>query len=176
MSQETPLTQAVDERDHAIGPDDAPVTLLEYGDYECPYCGQAHGIVDEVRAHFGDRLRFVFRHFPIVTSHPHAQHAAEAAEAAAAQGKFWPMHDLLYTHQDTLDDDDLRGFAGQLGLDQEQFDRDLAEHRFTDRVQEEFMGGVRSGVNGTPSFFINGVRLDGSWDRDSLIAAIDAAG
>ena len=169
------LTIPVGERDHIQGPADAPVTLVEYGDYECPYCGRAYPIVKRVQHHMGDRLRFVFRNFPITTSHPHAVRAAEAAEAAAAQGKFWQMHDMLYEHQQTLEDADLRNFAEQLGLDVARFDRDMAEHRYEDRVREDFMSGVRSGVNGTPTFFINGVRYDGSWDEGHLTRALEHA-
>src|SRR4051794_16716388 len=169
------LILPVGERDHIQGPADAPVTLVEYGDYECPYCGQAYPIVKDVQARLGDRLRFVFRNFPISTSHPHAEHAAEAAEAAAAQGKFWEMHDLLYERQQTLDDAHLQAFAEELGLDIEQFDRDMVEQRQTGRVREDLMSGVRSGVNCTPTFFINGVRYDGSWDEDDLLRALELA-
>jgi len=139
------LAIPVDEdRDHIQGRADAPVTLVEYGDYECPYCGAAYPIVKEVQARLGDTLRFVFRNFPITTSHPHAEQAAEAAEAAAAQRKFWEMHDLLYKRQQTLDDTHLQRFAEQLELDMERFDRDMAEHRYAARVREDFMSGVRS--------------------------------
>jgi protein-disulfide isomerase len=169
------LTLPVGERDHVQGPADAPVTLVEYGDYECPYCGMAYPIVKQVQRRLGDRLRFVFRNFPISTSHPHAEHAAEAAEAAAAQGKFWEMHDLLYERQRTLTDTYLHEFAAEIGLDVERFDREMAERRHADRVREDFMSGVRSGVNGTPTFFINGLRYDGSWDEESLVQALEQA-
>ena len=119
------LTQPVSERDHVQGPPTAPVTLVEYGDYECPYCGAAYPIVKEVKRRLGDRLRFVFRNFPLGNMHPHAEHAAEAAEAAAAQGKFWEMHDELYEHQRALDDAQLEGYAGAVGLDVERFDREM---------------------------------------------------
>jgi protein-disulfide isomerase len=151
-----------DKRDHAQGSPDAAVTLVEYGDYECPYCGAAYPIVKEVQARLGERLRFVFRNFPITTSHPHAQRAAEAAEAAAAQGRFWEMHDHLYEHQRHLEDADLHAYAEQLGLDVARFDNELATHAHADRVREDFMSGVRSGVNGTPTFYINGARHDSS--------------
>ena len=170
------LAVPVSERDHATGSESAPATLVEYGDYECSFCGQAYPIVKNVQRHLGDRLRFVFRNFPISTIHPHAEQAAEAAEAAAVQGKFWEMHDLLYEHQQTLDDQDLRGFAERLGLDRDRFDRDMTGHNLADRVREDFMGGVRSGVNGTPTFFINGARYDESWDEDSLRSALEQAG
>ncbi len=170
------LAIPVDEdRDHMQGRADAPVTLVEYGDYECPYCGAAYPIVKEVQARLGDTLRFVFRNFPITTSHPHAEQAAEAAEAAAAQRKFWEMHDLLYENQRRLGDQDLRGYADQLGLDVELFDKELVEHVHAPRVREDFMSGVRSGVNGTPSFYINGTRHDDSYDLETLLAALEQA-
>ena len=162
------------DRDHIQGPADAPVTLVEYGDYECPYCGAAYPIIKDVQAQIGDRLRFVFRNFPITTSHPRAEQAAEAAEAAAAQGGFWPMHDLLYENQQKLQDDDLRGYAARLGLDLDRFDSDLTRHVHATRVREDFMSGVRSGVNGTPTFYVNGVRHDGAYDTESLLAALSA--
>jgi protein-disulfide isomerase len=160
------------DRDHIQGPADAPVTLLEYGDYECPYCGAAYPIVKQVQSRMGDRLRFVFRNFPITTSHPHAERAAEAAEAAASQATFWEMHDLLYENQKRLGDSDLHGYAEQLRLDLGAFDEDLAGHVHLERVREDFMSGVRSGVNGTPTFYINGVRHDGSYELESLLAAL----
>jgi protein-disulfide isomerase len=167
------LTLPVSEgRDHVQGPADAAVTLVEYGDYECPYCGAAYPIIKEVQARMGARLRFVFRNFPIATSHPHAEQAAEAAEAAAAQGRFWEMHDLLYENQKRLRDDDLRGYAEKLGLDIDLFDRELVEHVHTARVHEDFMSGVRSGVNGTPTFYIDGVRYNDSYDLETLLAAL----
>jgi protein-disulfide isomerase len=163
------------DRDHIQGPPDAPVTLLEYGDYECPYCGAAYPIVKQVQEAMGDTLGFVFRNFPITTSHPHAQQAAEAAEAAGAQGRFWPMHDLLYENQQRLEVPDLVGYAGRLELDSEQVERDLAGHRYAERVHEDFMSGVRSGVNGTPTFYVDGVRYDDSYDFDTLLAALQRA-
>jgi len=170
------LTMPVaDDRDHVQGPTDAAVTLVEYGDYECPYCGAAYPIIKEVQARMGERLRFVFRNFPITTSHPHAEQAAEAAEAAAAQGRFWQMHDLLFENQRRLRDQDLRAYAERLGLAVEQFDQELAEHVHAERVREDFMSGVRSGVNGTPTFYINGVRHDGSFDTETLLTALQQA-
>jgi protein-disulfide isomerase len=173
---EAALTVPVSEsRDHIQGAPDAPVTLVEYGDYECPYCGAAYPIVKEAQARMGSRLRFVFRNFPITTSHPHAERAAEAAEAAASQGSFWEMHDLLYENQKHLRDEDLRSYAERLGLDLDRFDRELAGRVYAERVHEDFMGGVRSGVNGTPTFYINGVRHDDSYDLETLVAALDEA-
>jgi protein-disulfide isomerase len=164
-----------DDRDHIQGPRDAAVTLLEYGDYECPYCGAAYPIIKEVQARMGERLRFVFRNFPITTSHPHAEQAAEAAESAASQGKFWEMHDLLYENQRRLNVPDLRSYAETLALDVDRFDSELAEHVHAPRVREDFMSGVRSGVNGTPGFYINGARHDDSYDVDTLLAALERA-
>jgi protein-disulfide isomerase len=163
------------DRDHVQGPADASVTLIEYGDYECPYCGAAYPIVKEVQARMGERLQFVFRNFPITTAHPHAEQAAEAAEAAAAQGSFWEMHDLLYENQKGLENEDLRGYAEQLGLDVGRFDTELSEHVQADRVHEDFLSGVRSGVNGTPTFYINGSRHDDSYDEETLLAALERA-
>ena len=171
------LTMSVsDERDHIQGPPDAAVTLVEYGDYECPYCGAAYPIVKEIQSRLGESLRFVFRNFPITTSHPHAEQAAETAESAAVQGRFWEMHDLLYENQARLRDPDLRGYAENLELDLERFDKDLAEHVHAARVREDFMSGVRSGVNGTPTFYINGARHDDSYDLDTMLAALERAG
>ena len=164
-----------EERDHIQGSPSAAVTLVEYGDYECPYCGAAYPIVKEVQARMGDRLRFVFRNFPITTSHPHAEHAAEAAEAAAAQDRFWEMHDHLYEHQRQLTDADLHEYAHELGLDVDRFDTEVAGHVHEARVREDFMSGVRSGVNGTPTFYIDGKRHDDSYDLDTLLAALERA-
>jgi len=173
---EAVLTSPVTEgRDHVQGPADAPLTLVEYGDYECPYCGAAYPIIKEVQARMGDQLRFVFRNFPISTSHPHAEHAAEAAEAASAQSRFWPMHDLLYENQQRLGDQDLHAYAERLGLDLERFDHELAEHVHAGRVHDDFLTGVRSGVNGTPSFYINGARHNGSFDMETLLTALQRA-
>jgi protein-disulfide isomerase len=167
-----PVTEG---RDHIQGPADAPVTLVEYGDYQCPYCGAAYPTVKEAQAQLGDRLRFVFRNFPIATSHPRAEQAAEAAEAAAAQGSFWPMHDVLFENQQRLRDQDLDAYAEQVGLDVERFDDELRDHVHAPRVHEDFMGGVRSGVNGTPTFYINGARYDDSYDIETLVAALERA-
>jgi protein-disulfide isomerase len=168
-------TPVIEGRDHVQGSGRARVTLVEYGDYECPYCGAAYPIVKQIQESMGDRLRFVFRNFPISTSHPHAEHAAEAAEAADAQGRFWQMHDRLYENQPRLTDDDLREHAASLELDLDLFDKEMAEHVHAPRVHEDFMSGVRSGVNGTPTFFINGVRHDGSYERPVLLDALERA-
>jgi protein-disulfide isomerase len=170
------LTLPVDpQRDHTQGPANAAATLVEYGDYECPYCGAAYPIVKEIQERMGERLQFVFRNFPITTSHPHAEQAAEAAEAAGSQGRFWEMHDLLYENQRHLEDQDLHAYAARLGLDLETFDRDLAEHVHAARVHEDFMSGVRSGVNGTPTLYVNGARHDDSYQPDVLLAALEEA-
>lgn len=169
------LSLPVGERDHIQGPADAPVTLVEYGDYECPYCGQAYPIVQAVQEKMGNRLRFVFRNFPLSELHPHAQHAAEAAEIAGGQGKFWEMHDYLFENQRSLWDNRLKEYAEGLGLDGARFQSDLEAHTYQERVREDFLSGVRSGVNGTPTFFINGQRHDDSWDEETLLAALEAA-
>jgi protein-disulfide isomerase len=169
------LVLPVSERDHVLGPPDAPVTLVEYGDYECPYCGAAYPNVDSVRRRLGPLVRFAYRHFPLAEIHPHAIRAAEAAEAAGAQGQFWPMHALLYENQDALEDQDFLRYARALDLDVERFAAELAEHVWEPRIREDFMTGVRSGVNGTPTFFINGLRHDGAWDVESLVFALTRA-
>jgi protein-disulfide isomerase len=169
------LKPPVSERDHIEGDSQAPVTLVEYGDYECPHCGRAYPIVKEVQRRLGTRLRFVFRNFPLTQMHPHAEHAAEAAESAAAQGKFWAMHDALFENQHALDDANLLQLAEELGLDGQPFSTDMSEHHYAPRVREDVMSGIRSGVNGTPTFFVNGVRYDDSWDVDTLTAAVEEA-
>jgi protein-disulfide isomerase len=173
---EATLTLPVSEdRDHVQGSAGARVTLVEYGDYECPYCGEAYPIVKHIQGRMGEQLRFVFRNFPITTAHPHAQHAAEAAEAAAAQGRFWEMHDHLYENQRHLQDRDLHSYAEALDLDPDLFDKELTEHVHADRVHDDFMSGVRSGVNGTPTFFINGLRHDDSYEFETLLQALRRA-
>jgi protein-disulfide isomerase len=157
------------------GPADAPVTLVEYGDFECPHCGQAHLVVDQIEGLLGDSLCLVFRHFPLSTVHPHAQMAAEAAEAAGAQRRFWEMHDVLFENQHALDEVHLVQYAEMIGLDLQRFVRDLEEDRFAAKVREDFLSGVHSGVNGTPTFFINGVRHNGGYDLHSLLAGINDA-
>ena len=166
------LTVPVSERDHVLGPATAPVTLVEYGDYECPFCGAAHKSVEQVLQVMGNDLRFAFRHFPLSQIHPHAYQAAEAAEAAGAQGRFWEMHDLLFENQDRLGLRDLIGYAGALGLDLERFVTDLRGHAHAGRLREDFLSGVRSGVNGTPTFFVNGLRHDGGYDVEVLLEAL----
>jgi protein-disulfide isomerase len=166
----TPLRKPVDDDDHSAGPRDAPITLVEYGDFECPFCGQAYPIVKAIQKELGDRLRFVFRNFPITGSHPHAQHAAEAAEAAAAQNRYWEMHDTLFENQDALDDRHLLKYAEKLALDTNQFRMELESGVYAPDVEEDFLSGARSGVNGTPTFFVNGYRFDGDWTDPALFA------
>jgi len=159
-------------RDHIQGSSNAPVTLVEYGDYECPYCGQAYPMIKKVQRHLGNKLRFVFRNFPLTEIHPHAQHSAEAAEAAAVQGRFWEMHDYLYEHQQALDDKYLEKYADNLGLNLAKFNIDMSSHVHAGRIREDFLSGVRSGVNGTPTFYINAIRYDGSLDLETLLTTL----
>jgi protein-disulfide isomerase len=166
------LTIPVGKDDHALGPETTAVTLLEYGDYQCPYCGAAYPVTKAVIKHFGSKLRFVFRNMPLNQMHPYAELAAEAAEAAGAQGKFWEMHDGLYEHQSELGPELVQALAGRLKLDLKRFEDDLQSRRFRDRVKHDFMGGVRSGVAGTPTFFINDERYEGELDEKSLIKSV----
>jgi protein-disulfide isomerase len=160
----TRLVTPVSDADHAAGNPDAAITLVEYGDFECPHCGRAHPVLQRLQEQMGDDLRFVFRNFPLRESHPHAQHAAEAAESAAAQGDFWAMHDQLFEHQDALEDEDLLEYAAAIGLDPDAMGEDLDAGTYESKVRDDFMDGVRSGVNGTPTFFVNGRRFDGDWE------------
>lgn len=159
--------------DHAQGPADAPVTIVEYGDYECPYCGEAHPILKALVRAAGPRLRFVFRDFPLAEAHPHATRAAQFAQAAGAAGRFWEAHDLLYEHQSALRDADLLGYGARLGLDAAAV-RAAFDGGFDARIRQDFIGGVRSGVNGTPTLFVNGQRYDGPRDLASLEALVAA--
>lgn len=171
------LSRDVGPDDHSSGVDTAPVTLVEYGDFECPYCGRAYPVIKEIQRELGDTLRFVFRNFPLTQAHPHAEHAAQASEAAAAQNTYWPMHDTLFENQQAFEDSDLIGYAGRIGIDAERFARDLEGEVYAGEVRKDFMSGVRSGVNGTPTFFINGERFDGDWtDMPAFVQALrDAA-
>jgi len=169
------LTPPVAPRDHALGPATAPVTLVEYGDFECPFCGRAYPELKQVLRRVGGKVRFVFRHFPLSEEHPHAQHAAEVAEAAAAQGKFWEMHDLLYQRQAALADEDLVRYARELGLDAERVRRELQAHTHAARVKQDVASGIASGVTGTPRFFINGRPHEEPGDAKTLAAAVRRA-
>ena len=172
-----PLVDLVDpvdpERDHVRGPEDALVTLVQYGDFECPHCGEAEPIIRELLAQFGNELRFVFRHLPLVDVHEHAQVAAEAAEAAHAQGRFWEMHDLLFAHQDALGLDDLYGFAADLGLDVERFSEEVRTRKHAPRVARDVQSADQGGVAGTPTFFVNGRRHEGAYDLDTLTRRVE---
>ena len=170
------LKNAVTAQDHASGPAEAPVTLVEYGNFECIHCGRAYPIIKEVRKLMGHNLRFVFRHFPTVRTHPHALRAAEAAEAAGAQEKFWEMHDELFTHQQALEDHDLSRYARRIGLDAERFARDMAENTFLKQIETDYnLSLFDEHVTGTPTFYINGLRYTGAVDVDILLVAIKQA-
>jgi NhaA family Na+:H+ antiporter len=169
----TKLSLPVGDGDHTLGPENARVTLVEYGDLECIHCRQVHPIIKRLRRRLGNRLHYVFRHFPIRSIHPHAQMAAEATEAAGAQGKYWEMHEYILERQDQLDNANLVQYAAELGLDLERFQRELDERVYAEKVNQDFQSGVESGINGTPSFFINGQYYDGPWDFESLIEAIE---
>ncbi len=164
-----PVTQ----EDHIQGDENAPITLVEYGDFECPYCGMAYPIVQRVQKHFGKRLRFVFRNFPLIENHPHAGIAAMAAEFAATKNKFWGMHDLLYEHQEFLSIADLLKYAESLNLSAADLKIAIEKETFASKIKNDFLGGVESGVNGTPTFFINGNHYEGSFEYEEFLAAIE---
>ena len=163
------------DEDHIRGPEDASVTLVEYGDFECPYCGRAEPTVRELLTEHDSDIRYVFRHLPLSDVHPHAQLAAEATEAAGEQGQFWEMHDLLFDHQDALTGRDLMAYAEQLGVDLDRFHNDLKRHEHAPRVARDVESAELSGVSGTPTFFINGQRHHGAYDIDTLTKAVKAA-
>lgn len=165
------LSLPIGDRDHKRGSDRASVTLLEYGDYQCPHCRRAFSIVEEIQKKLGDRLLLVYRHFPLTEMHQYAESAAEAAEAAGLQGKFWEMHRLLYTGEG-LENDKLKKYAAGIGLDTNRFNRDMETHSQSARVREDLQSGISSGVFGTPSFFINGEIYYGSWAPDEFLAVI----
>jgi protein-disulfide isomerase len=164
----TPVTQT----DHIRGPADAPITLVEYGDYECPHCAAAHPIVGQVQLHLGEHMRFVYRHFPLTEIHPHAGIAAESAEFAGAACMFWDMHDALFENQSRLSVTTIFLTPEELGLPETAMRNALETGQYRKKVRDDFMSGIRSGVNGTPAFFINGVRHDGAYDDASLVAGI----
>lgn len=167
----TPVTP----EDHIQGPENAAAILVEYGDYECPHCGSAQPIVKRVQKHFGKGLRLVFRNFPLSQMHPHAESAAETAEFAGAHGKFWEMHDSLFENQGRLGEPLYLELAKKLDLSTTELRQALEEEKYKARVRADFSSGVRSGVNGTPTFFINGKRHDGPFDYESLVLAIEEA-
>jgi protein-disulfide isomerase len=173
MDTSTLRTSGDDDRDWARGPEDASVTLLVYGDYECTFCAKAFRELRKVEADVGDRLRSVFRHFPLSQLHPHALGAAEAAEAAGAQEKFWEMHEKLYLNQHNLETSALLAYAADLGLDVARFARDIQEHRYLPKVRRDVLAGTRSGVSGTPTFFLDGQRWNASYSADDLVAGIE---
>jgi protein-disulfide isomerase len=166
------LTLPDPERDHISGSTNGSIKLLEYGDYECPFCADVQPIVKEIQRRLGDNLLFAFRHFPLTNIHPHSEHAAEAAESAGEQGNFWGMHDLLFENQAALEDEDLAAYATELGLDKPRLIREVASSVYAPRIREDFKSGVRGGVNGTPTLFINGERYDGARDLKHLINAL----
>src|SRR5512140_759158 len=170
-----PLLYADEATDHIRGSASAPVTVIEYGDFECPLCRQAHGALEVMLPHFGRQVGFAFRHFPLKDPHPHAELAAEAAEAAGAQGKFWPMHDLLFEQQRHLDEQHLLGCAAKVGLDLPRYRNEMADHVYLQRVQEHVQSGRRLGVRSTPAFFVNGALADVSFGMQHLHEAIDRA-
>ena len=168
------LKAPVTPEDHIQGDPDGELTLLEYADYECPHCGRAYGIVKQVQKHFGRRLRFVFRNFPLAQIHPHAQTAAETAEFAGAHGRYWEMHDLIFENQDRLGLPLLFALTEELGLDPQALRDALTAGEFAPRVRRDFQSGVRSGVNGTPTFFVGEHRHDGPWEFENLVTALEA--
>jgi protein-disulfide isomerase len=166
------LTLPVAGRDHIQGDIDAPIALVEYGDYECPFCGEVYPVIKAIQDRVGDNLCFAYRNFPMTNVHPHAENAAQAAESAGAQGRFWKMHDVLFENQGALELDDLAEYAAAIGLDASHVLSDILNHTYEARIREDFKSGVRGGVNGTPSFFINGERYDGARGLDPLLAAL----
>jgi protein-disulfide isomerase len=168
------ITQPISAHDHAEGPADAPLVLVEYGDYQCPYCGAAYPVIKRLQRKLGKKLRFVFRNFPLTQAHPYALIAAEAAEAAALQGKFWEMHDLIFEQQTLLEPEIIPSWAERIGLNLDKFENDIKQDVVEKRIKEDRQSGIRSGVNGTPTFFINGTRYDGAPDYDSLLAALES--
>jgi protein-disulfide isomerase len=175
MSAGSRLRVPVNESDHAIGPEDAPIELVEYGDFQCPSCGHAYPVLEMLREHLGKDLRFIYRHFPLTDSHPDAENAARAAEAAGRQGRFWEMHALLFKNQAALDHDSLTGYASAIGLDMEQWQGDMAGDAVSAKIAADFQSGLRSGANGTPTFFLNGFRYDGDWSYRPFLEAMQAA-
>ena len=170
------LTPPVDDKkDHFKGSADAAVTLVEYGDFECPDCGAVYPTVNELMQRLGDKLRFVYRYYPLVDSHPHAEHAAEVAEGAAAQGKFWEMYDELYQHQRKLDDDSLMQYAQAIGMDTQRLNDDMEKAVYTQRIQDDLESGDKSGVEGTPTFYINGAYYAGAYNVDAMQEALERA-
>jgi len=163
------LKPPVNSKDHFQGDMNASIELVEYGDYQCPHCGHAYPIIKSIQNRLGDKLKFIFRNFPLAEVHPNAMNAAVAAETASSQGKFWEMHDIIFEHQEHLKDTDLIRYAARIGLNIQQFTSDFEKPQFLNKVDTDFESGVISGVNGTPSFFINGEKYNGSWEEEDLI-------
>src|SRR5882724_10597928 len=175
-SEVVKLKNPVTDEDHTSGPKTAPVTLLEYGNFECIYCGRAYPVIKQVRKLLGGNLRFVFRHFPTVQTHPHALRAAEAAEAAGAQEKFWEMHDELFTHQTSLEDRDLSRYARRIGLEEERFAHDMKEDTFLEQIEAGYQRSLfDEHITGTPTIYLNGIRYIGATDLEALLPAIKQA-
>ena len=174
MNDSATLKPPVSTRDHTAGSHDAPVTLVEYGDYQCPYCGAVHPVIQRLQKALGKKLRFIFRNFPLMQAHPYALMAAETAEAAALQGKFWEMHDFIFENQESLAPEALPAWANELGLDMKKFATAIKERSVVKRIEEDRQSGIESGVNGTPTFFINGTIYEGDDDYESLRAALMA--
>lgn len=164
---------AVNENDQRQGNNNAPLILVEYGDYECPHCGAAYPVVKELQKHFGKDLLLVFRNFPLAEIHPHALSAAYVAEAAALQDKFWTVHDLIFEHQAALSNKHLLDYAEQAGANLEKLVKDMQSDHITSKVENDMLGGARSGVNGTPTFFMNGKRYNGYYDYEALKEALE---
>ncbi|RZS72602.1 DsbA family protein [Pseudobacter ginsenosidimutans] len=168
------LYQPISNNDHFYGNPDATVSLVEYGDFECPYCGRAYPIVKAIKQELGKNLKFVFRNFPLTKIHPNAFSAAVATEAAALQGKYWEMHDIIFEHQHSLDPENVFLLAGRIGLDLAKFKHDIHDDKLIDKVEKDFETGLRSGVNRTPSFFINGEKFEGDWGAGQLMERLKA--
>jgi protein-disulfide isomerase len=174
MSIAAKLKIPVSKEDHAQGPEGAPLVLVEYGDYQCPHCGRAYPMVKRLQKALQGKMKFVFRNFPLSEMHPDAVNAAKVAEASALQGKFWEMHDMLFENQGALDVESLGDYAAKLGLKAEALEKAVADPGLEDRIEKDFEGGVRSGVNGTPTFFVNGARYDGDWSYGPFLKALQA--
>jgi len=172
MSAQARLRLPVNEKDNMLGPRNAPIVIVEYGDFQCPHCARAYPIMERLRKHLGENLLFVYRHFPMAEAHPDAPNAARAAEAAGRQGRFWEMHALLFENQGALDADSLVGYAEELDLDMERWLLDMDSDAIEAKVEEDFKSGVRSGANGTPTFFVNGYRYDGDWSYEPFLEAL----
>jgi len=164
----TQLLPVVNSNDHIFGNPAVKFELVEYGDYECPYCGRAYPIIKDIQQKLGNEMKFVFRNFPLSKIHPHAFLAAVATEAAGLQNKFWEMHDIIFENQKTLDVENILLFAENIGLDPERFKNDIQQNSLMEKVDKDFESGIRSGVNRTPTFFINGIKYDGDWTGDQL--------